>query len=378
MMTKPIYLDYAASTPLDSRVLKRMQTTLADEFGNPTSSHVYGKQALAAIALAREQVASAIHALPDEIIWTSGATEANNLALKGVAHLLARRGKHIITSKCEHKAILDTAQHLEKAGFSVTYLKPEPTGLIDFEKFKAALRPDTILVSLMAVNNETGVIQDLSAIGAETRARGILLHVDAAQAIGKIALDVKALPIDLLSLCAHKVYGPKGIGALYLRKKPRVRVEPLIHGGGHEQGMRSGTLATHQIVGMGAAFQLAQAELEKDNHHAKCMRDTFRDALTKIAVLRLNCDLKHTVPHILNVRFEGMLAEPLLAALPMIATSTASACVGKTAEGSYVLRAMGLSEAAAKGSVRFSFGRFTTLAEINLATEAIKATFSLA
>lgn len=376
-MKLPIYLDYAASTPLDPRVAEAMFACLRQpgNFGNPASLHLYGQSARAAIELAREQVANTIHAEPSQLIWTSGATESNNLAIKGAAHLYQRKGKHIITMKTEHKAVLDTCQHLEKEGFQVTYLTPKPNGLLDIETLKAAIRPDTILISIMHVNNEIGVIQDLAAITQVTAERGILFHVDAAQSIGKLALDVQQLPVDLLSLSAHKVYGPKGIGALYLRKKPRVRVMPLIHGGGHEQGMRSGTLATHQIIGMGAAFHLAHQEMKNDYQHITKLHNQFLENLKNISVLKLNGERNKNVPHILNLRFENMLADAILAELPQIATSTASACQGKGTEGSYVLRAIGLTEEQAKSSVRFSFGKFTTEPDIQMVTQAICSLF---
>ncbi len=363
----PIYLDYAATTPVDPRVAQKMLTFLTPEglFGNPASLHAFGQAAREAVETARAQVASLIQADPSEIIWTSGATESDNLALKGVAQLYQRKGKHIITLKTEHKAVLDACQHLEKMGFDVTYLKPESTGLLAFATLQAAIRDDTILVSIMHVNNETGIVQDIDSIAKMTSSRGILLHVDAAQSAGKINIDVNQTPVDLLSLCAHKVYGPKGIGALFLRKKPRVRVEPLIHGGGHEQGMRSGTLATHQIAGMGEAFALALHAMQQETNRIRDLRDRFVNGLRNISCLRLNSHPSHTVPHILNVRFEGMLAEAILSQLPHIATSTASACIGRGIEGSYVLRAMGLSEEQAKSSVRFSFGRFTTQQEVD-------------
>lgn len=369
---KPIYLDYAATTPVDPRVAAKMAAYLTQEgaFGNPASMHPYGVAARDAIDRARANVAAFLNADPSEIIWTSGATESNNLALKGAARLYQRKGRHIVTMKTEHKAVLDTCQQLEKEGYQVTYLSPDADGLLPIDALIAALRDDTFLVSVMHVNNETGVVQDLAKIAAVTSARGILLHVDAAQTPGKMLLDVKNIPIDLLSLCAHKVYGPKGIGALYLRKKPRVRVEPLIHGGGHEQGMRSGTLATHQIVGMGEAFALAQ-----QSNDIKVLRDKFLQALQTIPCMRLNTSA-NTVPHILNIRFEGMIADAILAQLPMIATSTASACQGKGTEGSYVLRALGLTEAQAKSSIRFSFGRFTTMDEVEVAGKAIKQLFA--
>ncbi len=357
----PIYLDYAATTPVDPAVVHAMLPYLTQKFGNAASTHVYGKEALAAIEIAREQVASRIAAEPSEIIWTSGATEANNLALKGAARLYQRRGKHIITMQTEHKSVLDTCHYLEKSGFDVTYLPPKANGLLDFNTFLAALRPDTILVSIMHVNNETGVIQDLAAIAQETAARQILLHVDAAQSIGKVALSVRTLPIDLVSLCAHKVYGPKGIGALYIRKKPRVRVEPLLHGGGHEQGMRSGTLPTHQCVGMGAAFALAEL--------------TDHDRIQALSERFLPCHPRAggdpSVPHILNMQFTGIAADTLLSQLPNIAASIASACEAARGTTSHVLRAMGLSEEAIRSAVRFSFGRFTTAAEVETVAHAI-------
>lgn len=374
---KPIYLDYAATTPVDPRVAQTMLTylTLEGRFGNPASLHPYGQEARQAIETAREQVATLIHADPSEIIWTSGATESDNLALKGAAHLYQRKGKHIITMKTEHKAVLDACQHLEKEGYFVTYLSPEPSGLLNIDSFKAALRPDTIIASIMHVNNETGVIQNMDALAQITSSRGILLHVDAAQSPGKVKIDVTKTPIDLISLCAHKAYGPKGIGALYLRKKPRVRVEPLIHGGGHEQGMRSGTLATHQIVGMGEALYLAHQEMHQVYAKIKSLSDRFIAGLQSIKNIHLNGDRAHAVPHILNLRFEGMLAEAILAELPELATSTASACQGKGTEGSYVLRAMGLTEDQIKSSVRFSFGRFTTQNDIDEAVAAIRNIF---
>lgn len=369
----PIYLDYAATTPVDPRVVKKMQECLTLEgiFANPASLHLLGKKAREVVEEARAQVAGVIHAEPNEIIWTSGATEANNLALKGSARLYQRKGKHIVTMKTEHKAVLDTCQYLEKEGYSVTYLTPLANGLLDLDKLQTALRDDTILVSIMQVNNETGMIQDIHRIAQMTATRDILLHVDAAQSIGKVKIDVQQTPIDLLSLCAHKAYGPKGIGALYLRKKPRVRVEPLLHGGGHEQGMRSGTLATHQIVGMGEAFNLAQQAMQIEQQHITHCRDQFLLGLQPIKNLRINNDLRYSVPHILNLRFEGMLAEAILQELPEVATSTASACQGKGTEGSYVLRAMGLTAEQVKSSIRFSFGRFTSLADINKVTGLI-------
>src|SRR5579885_1604635 len=317
---KPIYLDYAATTPVDPRVAEKMLACLtpAGIYGNPASQHVYGQEARRMVEAAREQVAALIHADPGEIIWTSGTTESDNLALKGAAHLYQRKGRHIITMKTEHKAVLDTCQHLEKEGYSVTYLAPEPDGMLSLDKLNAALRNDTILVSIMHVNNETGVIQDIDSVAGITSSHGILFHVDAAQSTGKTAINLQKTPVDLLSLSAHKTFGPKGIGALYLRKKPRVRVEPLIHGGGHEQGMRSGTLATHQIAGMGEAFRIARDVMHSEINTIKTLRDAFLQKLAMIPNLRVNVDPAHTVPHILSLRFEGMLADAILNLLPEI------------------------------------------------------------
>lgn len=376
---KIIYLDYAATTPVDPRVAAKMHACLMADgvFGNPASQHIYGQEAKSLVDAAREQVAALIHADASEIIWTSGATESNNLAIKGVAHLYQRKGKHIITMKTEHKAVLDTCQHLEKEGYSVTYLAPEANGLLDINKLISAIRDDTILVSIMQVNNETGVVQDVHAIGNITAARGILFHVDAAQSPGKVNIDLQKMPIDLLSLSAHKVYGPKGIGALYLRKKPRVRVEPLIHGGGHESGMRSGTLATHQIVGMGEAFYLAQQDFVSDNKRVLHLHEQLAAGMKAIKNLHFNIDPANTVPYILSLRFEGMLANAILDELPNIAASTASACQGKGLEGSYVLRALGLSEEQSKSSIRISLGRFTTQDEITQVISSFKQIFAL-
>jgi cysteine desulfurase len=379
MFVKPIYLDYAATTPVDPRVAAEMQTCLVmdDIFGNPASLHHYGREARDAVEAARAQVAALIHADASEIIWTSGATESINLAIKGAVRYCQRQGKHIITLKSEHKAVLDVCQYLEKEGYQVTYLSPLPNGLLDLEQLKAAIREDTILVSVLHVNNETGVVQNLDAIAELTSARGIVLHVDAAQSAGKVLVDVTKVPIDLLSLSAHKVYGPKGVGALFLRKKPRIRVEPLIHGGGHEQGMRSGTLATHQVVGMGTAFAIARQEMQQDKDNILVLRDKFMRGIQEIKNCRLNTDVSCSVPHILNLRFEGMLADAILAQLPSIAASTASACQGKGTEGSYVLRAMGLSDEQVKSSVRFSFGRFTTSTQIDQAVQSICGLFNV-
>lgn len=377
---KPIYLDYAATTPVDTRVVVEMQACLMQEgaFGNPASLHVYGQAARALIEAARERVAATIGADTSEVVFTSGATESINLALKGVASLYPHKGQHIVTMKTEHKAVLDVCQQLEKDGFRITYLAPLKNGLLDMAEFKDALREDTLLVSIMHVNNESGVIQDIDAIAQCTAEKGILLHVDAAQTIGKLAINLNKTPIDLMSLCAHKVYGPKGVGALYLRKKPRVRVAPLMHGGGHEQGMRSGTMATHQIVGMGKAFELAVRELSDDVERISTLRDYFLMQLQSIQNLKMNTTLADCVPSILNVRFSGMFAEALLTQLPGIATSSASACQGKGTEGSYVLRAMGYTEEEAKSSIRFSLGRFSTMEEITAAARTIVRLFEKA
>jgi cysteine desulfurase len=374
---KSIYLDYAATTPVDPRVAEKMCTylTAEGEFGNPASLHVYGKTARNAVEEARAQVAYLIEAEPSEIIWTSGATESNNLAIKGAAQLYQQKGKHIVTLKSEHKAVLDTCQHLEKKGYNVTYLQPLMNGKIDLAAFQSALRADTILVSIMHVNNETGVIQDLSAIANITSSQGILLHVDAAQSAAKTAISVQDIPIDLLSLRAHNMYGPKGIGALYVRKKPRVRVEPLLHGGGHEQGMRSGTLATHQIVGMGEASMIATHH-EEEVKQIQFLRDRLLRGLSSIPVMRLNSELKYCVPHILNFRFENMIADAILEQLPFLAVSTGSACLGKGTEGSYVLRSMGYTSDQAKSALRFSLGRFTTEQEIDVVVSGIKTLFA--
>lgn len=378
-MSKIHYFDYAATTPIDPRVAEKMQCCLTDcnLFANPSSLHLLGRKASDAIENARAKVAELIHAEPEELIWTSGATEADNLAIKGAAYLYNRKGKHIVTMRTEHKAVLDTCQHLEKEGYQITYLKPMANGLLDFDKFNDALRDDTILVSIMHVNNETGVIQDIDRIANITKERNILLHVDAAQSAGKIQLDVKQTPLDMLSLSAHKVYGPKGIGALYLRKKPRVRVSPLIHGGGHEQGMRSGTLATHQIVGMGEAFQLASELMQDEIKSIEALRKYIISSLG-IPSLRetniiMNAERALTVPHILNLRFNGMLADAILSKMPHIAASRAAACQGNGVEGSYVLRAMGFSQEEIQSSVRFSFGRFTTHQEIDEIVKALGA-----
>ena len=377
MLHQPIYLDYAATTPIDPRVAEKMQTFLFSKelFGNPSSLHSYGKKAKDAIEIARAQVAALLQAELSEIIFTSGATESINLAIKGIAHLLKRKGQHIVTVKTEHKATLDTCQYLEKSGYAVTYLSPLPNGHLDLDQLVSVLREDTLLVSVMQVNNETGVIHDLDAIAEITSSRAILLHVDAAQSVGKVEIDLNHTPIDLLSLSSHKVYGPKGIGALYLRKKPRVRVEALLHGGGHEQGMRSGTLATHQIVGMGEAFHLARENREQDFFRICDLRKQFLEALKPIHPIKPNTN-EGVVPHILSLRFEGMIADEILAqSSEVVAASTASACQGKGTEGSYVLRAMGFNAEQIKNSIRFSFGRFTKATEIQTVTDHLLSLF---
>jgi len=370
-MRKTIYLDYAATTPLDPGVAQKMSEylTINGTFGNPASNHVYGKKAKEAVEAARSQIASVINATANEIVFTSGATEATNLALKGAAQLYRQRGKHIITLKTEHSATLDTCQWLEKNGYQVTYLSPEPNGVLDLEKFKNALRDDTILVSILHVNNETGVIQDISKIAEITVNRRILLHVDAAQTIGKTRIDLQNTPINLLSMCAHKTYGPKGIGALYVRSKPKIRVAAQIHGGGHEKGMRSGTLATHQIVGMGEAFRVSADEFDKNNIHIKHCRDQFLNLLSQKMTFEING--ANTVPHILNIRFQDQDIANAILKSTALAVSAGSACHSKGIEPSHVLRAMGLSFYDAHCSLRFSFGKFTTDTEIKDAVDLI-------
>lgn len=363
-MKRPIYLDYAATTPVDPRVAQKMMQhmTMDGVFGNPASrSHGYGWQAEEAVEHARQQVADLVHADPREIVWTSGATESNNLAIKGVAHFYHKKGKHIITSKIEHKAVLDTCRQLEDEGFEVTYLDPEPrTGLIHPAAVEAALRPDTILVSLMMVNNELGTITDVAAIGEITRARGIYLHVDAAQATGKVAIDLSTLKVDLMSFSAHKTYGPKGVGALFVRRSPRVRLKAQMHGGGHERGMRSGTLATHQIVGMGEAFEIAGQEMLAEQARLKVLHDRLWNGLQDLEEVYLNGDAHQRVANTLNVSFNFIEGESLMMSLKDLAVSSGSACTSATLEPSYVLRALGLSDELAHSSIRFSLGRFTT------------------
>ena len=362
----PIYLDSAATTPVDRRVASKMWPYLTEQFGNPASrSHAYGWVAEEAIELAREQVCSLINADPREIVWTSGATESNNLAIKGVAHFHKARGKHLVTLATEHKAVLDSMRELEREGFEVTVLPVLPSGLLDLDQFSASLRPDTVLASVMFVNNETGVIQDIAAIGAICREKGVLLHVDAAQAAGKVVIDLDVLPVDLLSLSAHKIYGPKGIGALYVRRKPRVRIDAQMHGGGHERGMRSGTLATHQIVGMGEAFWLARESMAADNARIKTLRDRLWAGFQKLDCVVLNGDEGQRAVQYLNCSFNYVEGESLLMGIKGVAVSSGSACTSASLEPSYVLRAMGRSDELAHSSVRFSIGRFTTVEAID-------------
>ncbi|WP_417879438.1 IscS subfamily cysteine desulfurase [Vibrio sp.] len=374
-MKLPIYFDYSATCPVDQRVAEKMVQfmTMDGTFGNPASrSHRFGWQAEEAVDHAREQIADILNADPREIVFTSGATESDNLAIKGAAHFYGKQGKHIITCKTEHKAVLDPCRQLEREGYEVTYLEPESSGLIDIEKFKAALREDTVLVSIMHVNNEIGVIQDIEAIGELCRANKTIFHVDAAQSAGKLPIDTKALKVDLLSLSAHKIYGPKGIGALYIRRKPRIRLEAQMHGGGHERGFRSGTLATHQIVGMGEAFAVAKQDMQKDYDHALALRNRLLDGIKDMEAVTINGDLEQRLPHNLNVSFAFVEGESLLMALKDLAVSSGSACTSASLEPSYVLRALGLDDELAHSSVRFSFGRFTTEEEIDYAVKQIR------
>lgn len=371
----PIYLDYSATTPVDPRVVKVMTECLSQEgnFGNPASrSHVYGWRAEEAVEQARQQVADLVKCDPREIVWTSGATESDNLAIKGAAHFYQSRGKHIITSAIEHKAVLDTCRQLEREGFEVTYLEPGSDGIIQPAQVEAALRDDTILVSIMHVNNEIGTINDIAAIGAVTRARKVLFHVDAAQSTGKVDIDVTAMNVDLMSFSGHKTYGPKGVGALYVRRKPRVRLEAQMHGGGHERGFRSGTLATHQIVGMGEAFRLAGLEMQEENQRLLGLRNRLLSGLQEIEEIHVNGSLEHRVAGNLNVSFNYVEGESLLMALKDLAISSGSACTSASLEPSYVLRALGLSDELAHSSLRFSIGRFTTEADIDFTVAKVK------
>ncbi|HZF83010.1 MAG TPA: IscS subfamily cysteine desulfurase [Burkholderiaceae bacterium] len=369
----PIYLDYGATTPVDPRVVDAMIPWLREHFGNPASrSHAWGWEAEEAVEKARVQVADLIGADPREIVWTSGATESDNLAIKGAAHFYKGKGKHLITVKTEHKAVLDVMRELERQGFEVTYLDVEENGLLDLEKFKAAIRPDTILASVMYVNNEIGVVQDVVALGNLCREKGVIFHVDAAQATGKLEIDVKTLPIDLMSLASHKTYGPKGIGALYVRRKPRVRLEAQMHGGGHERGMRSGTLPTHQIVGMGEAFRIAKAEMKDDIAKAQRLQKRLLDGLKDVEQVFINGDLEHRVPHNLNMSFNFVEGESLIMGIKGLAVSSGSACTSASLEPSYVLRALGRSDELAHSSLRMTIGRFTTEEEIDYAIATIK------
>ncbi len=369
----PIYMDYSATNPVDPRVVDAMIPWLREHFGNPASrSHAWGWEAEEAVEKARSDVASLIGADPREIVWTSGATESNNLALKGAAQFYESKGKHLITVKTEHKAILDTMRELERRGFEVTYLDVLPDGLLDLEVFKAAIRPDTILASVMLVNNEIGVIQDIEALGHICRDKGVLFHVDAAQATGKVEIDLAHLPVDLMSLASHKTYGPKGIGALYVRRKPRVRLHAEIHGGGHERGMRSGTLATHQIVGMGEAFRIAKLEMAKDNAHAMHLHKRLLAGLSDLEQVFINGHLEKRVPHNLNISFNYVEGESLIMGIKGLAVSSGSACTSASLEPSYVLRALGRSDELAHSSLRITSGRFSTEAEIDYAIETIR------
>ena len=369
----PIYMDYGATTPVDPRVVDAMIPWLREHFGNPASrSHAWGWEAEEAVEKARADVAALLNADPREIVWTSGATESNNLALKGAAHFYASRGKHLVTVKTEHKAVLDTMRELERQGFEVTYLDVQEDGLLDLDRFRDALRPDTILVSVMLVNNEIGVIQDTPAIGAMCRERGIVLHVDAAQATGKVGIDLTTLPVDLMSLASHKTYGPKGIGALYVRRKPRVRLEAQMHGGGHERGMRSGTLPTHQCVGMGEAFRIARAEMGTESERVRMLQQRLLAGIGQIEQVFINGHLEKRVPHNVNASFNFVEGESLIMGIKGIAVSSGSACTSASLEPSYVLRALGRSDELAHSSLRMTIGRFTTEADIDYAVSTLQ------
>jgi cysteine desulfurase len=369
----PIYLDYGATTPVDPRVVDAMVPWLREHFGNPASrSHAWGWEAEAIVEKSREEVAALINADPREIVWTSGATESINLAIKGAAQFYKTRGKHIVTVRTEHKAVLDTCRELERQGFEVTYLEVQENGLLDLEAFKAALRPDTILASVMFVNNEIGVIQDIPTLGALCRTRGVIFHVDAAQATGKIAIDMAALPIDLMSMSSHKTYGPKGIGALYVRRKPRIRLEAQMHGGGHERGMRSGTLPTHQIVGMGTAFRIAGEEMAVEGERIRMLQQRLLSGLAGIEQVFVNGDQEQRVPHNLNISFNYVEGESLIMGVKGLAVSSGSACTSASLEPSYVLRALGRSDELAHSSLRMTIGRFTTVEEIDYAIATLQ------
>ena len=374
-MLTPTYMDYSATTPVDSRVAKKMvkYLTIEGDFGNAASrSHYYGWQAEKAVEKARRQVASLVGADSKEIIWTSGATESDNLAIKGIAHFYHKRGKHIITMKTEHKAVLDACRQLEREGFEVTYLDPLQNGLLDLNSLKKAIRKDTVLVSIMHVNNEIGVIQDIHSIGDLCRENKVFFHVDAAQSVGKIEIDLSTLPVDLMSLTAHKIYGPKGIGALYVRRKPRVRLEAQMHGGGHERGMRSGTLATHQIVGMGEAFAIAQTEMSEDNKRIEQLRDRLLAGFADMEEVVINGDLDHRIPGNLNISFNYVEGESLMMAISDVAVSSGSACTSASLEPSYVLRALGLSDELAHSSIRFTIGRYTSKEDVDHTVKLVR------
>jgi cysteine desulfurase len=371
----PIYLDYSATTPIDERVAAKMAEylTIEGQFGNPASrSHEFGWQAEAAVDTARQQVADLINADPREIIWTSGATESDNLAIKGAAHFYSKKGKHIITLKTEHKAVLDTCRQLEREGFDVTYMDPEENGLLDLDKFRDAIREDTILASIMHVNNEIGVIQDIAAIGEICRDKGVIFHVDAAQSAGKVQIDMAELKVDLMSFSGHKIYGPKGIGALYVQRKPRIRLEAQMHGGGHERGLRSGTLATHQIVGMGEAFRIAKDEMATENERIRMLRDRLYNGLNDMEEVYVNGDLEQRIAGNLNISFNFVEGESLIMALRDLAVSSGSACTSASLEPSYVLRALGRNDELAHSSIRFSIGRYTTVEEIDYTVELVR------
>jgi cysteine desulfurase len=373
MSKLPIYLDYSATTPVDPRVAQKMITYLTEHFGNPASrSHAYGWEAEDAVENARAEVAKLVNCDPKEIIWTSGATESNNLAIKGVAHFYKAKGKHLVTVRTEHKAVLDTMRELEREGYEVTYLEVEPNGLLDLEKFKASLRADTVLASVMYVNNEIGVIQDIPTLGEICREKGVLFHVDAAQATGKVVIDLEKLKVDLMSFSAHKTYGPKGIGALYLRRKPRVRLEAQMHGGGHERGFRSGTLPTHQIVGMGEAYRIAREEMASENERVRMLRDRLLAGVKDLEEVYVNGDMEKRVPHNLNVSFNYVEGESLIMGMKELAVSSGSACTSASLEPSYVLRALGRNDELAHSSIRFTIGRFTTEQDIDFAIKLIK------
>jgi len=370
---KPIYLDYSATTPVDKRVAEKMIPWLTENFGNPASrSHGYGWEAEEAVENARAEVAKLVNCDPKEIVWTSGATESDNLALKGAAHFYKTKGKHLVTVKTEHKAVLDTMRELEREGFEVTYLDPQPDGLVDLGKFEAALRPDTIVASVMHVNNEIGVIQPIAEMGEILRKRSIIFHVDAAQSTGKVPIDLQSLKVDLMSFSAHKTYGPKGIGALFIRRKPRVRLEAQMHGGGHEKGFRSGTLPTHQIVGMGEAFRIARLEMATEGERIRMLRDRLLAGFRDMEEIYVNGDLEHRVPHNLNVSFNFVEGESLIMGMKELAVSSGSACTSASLEPSYVLRALGRNDELAHSSIRFTIGRFTTESDIDFAVNLIK------